>query len=184
MTYSLKNILKESSPALVLAAAITLGAGLVLNLNKNFLSILPGMLIIIPSFNLMSGAITSVLSSRISSALHLGLIRPKVHMTKTLDRNIIATVVISILSFLAFGFIAWFFNSALGVSTAGIWEFSMIIFIAGFLSTMILSILSIIFSYLSYSKGVDPDNWVIPILTSMGDFMGILLLFVIASIAL
>ena len=61
--------------------------------------------------------------------------------------------------------------------------FPFIILIAGFLTTVVLSIMSVVFSYVSYSKGIDPDNWVIPILTSTGDFMGILLLFMIASIA-
>jgi len=183
MIYSLKNILKESTPVLILTAMITLAAGLVLSFNQNFLSILPGILIIIPSFNLMIGAITSVLSSRLSSALHLGLIHPKLHRTKTLDRNIIANLVISIISFLVFGMMAWGFNTALGIATSTFWSFSMAILLAGFLTTTILSFLSITLSYLSYSRGLDPDNVVIPLLTSVGDFIGILLLFLIASLA-
>jgi len=184
MTYSIKNIVKESSPALTLATAIALAAGLILNFNSNLLSILPGILIIIPSFNLMNGAITSVLSSRLSSALHLGLVHPKLHMTKTLNRNIVATLVISVVSFFVFGMVAWAFNTALGVGTSGFWAFSIAVLVAGFTTSVILSFLSIFFSYVSYSKNIDPDNWVIPILTTVGDFMGILLLFLIAGIAL
>ncbi len=179
---SLKSILKESIPTLVLAAIISLVAGLILHANKDFLHILPGILIIIPSFNQMNGAIMSVLSCRISSALHLGLIHPKLHTTKTLNRNVSATYITAILSFIAFGIIAWFFNMAVGASTATLLAFTTIIFLAGFSTTVILSFLSIIISYISYDKDIDPDNLVIPILTSVGDFIGIFLLFIIAGV--
>jgi mgtE-like transporter len=184
MIYTLKTILKESVPGLILATAIALGAGLILSINKEFISIIPGILIIIPSFNQMNGAISSVLSCRLSSALHLGLIRPKLHKTKTLTRNIISTYVIALVSFSVFGVIAWLFNTSLSISTLTIVVFPVIVLLAGLITTIVLSILSILFSYLSYSRGIDPDNWVIPLLTSMGDFMGIFLLFMIAGFAI
>ena len=115
--YSLKTILKESIPIFVLVVIISISAGLVLSFNIGLLSILPGILVIIPSFNQIVGGIASILSCRISSALHLGLIQPKLHRTKTLNRNITATYVTAIISFLLFGIIVsarqayWFFRS-------------------------------------------------------------------------
>jgi len=182
--HSLKSILKESIPVLILTSAIAIGAGMILNLNRDFITLIPGILIIIPSFNQMNGAISSVLSSRLSSALHLGLIQPKLHRTKTLTRNMVAAYIIATLSFMVFGITAWFFNAAMGISTGTIMSFPVIVFVAGLLTTVVLSVISIVFSYLSYSRGMDPDNIVIPLLTSTGDFIGIVLLFMTAGLAL
>jgi len=181
--YSVKHMLEESMPVLVLATSIAVATGLVLSFNRDFISVLPGVLIIIPSFNQMNGAISSVLSCRLSSALHLGLIHPKLHRTKTLDRNVLATYLTALVSFSAFGLIAWMFNTALGTASTNIWVFMGIVLLAGMLTTVALSVMSIMLSYVSYRKGMDPDNWVIPLMTSIGDFMGISLLLITAGLA-
>lgn len=181
MIYSMKTIIKESLPMLLVAGIISVLAGLVLHNNGDILFVLPGILAIIPSFNNMGGSVTSVLSCRLSSALHMGLINSEIKKTKTLERNIIATLVISFISFLALGFIAWGFNTLLGLKGLSIVMFPLVTLAAGFVTVMLLSILSVVFSYMSYNRGIDPDNWVIPVLTSMGDFVGILILFIILS---
>lgn len=184
MTYSMKTILKESFPMLLVAGAISVLAGLILHNNGEILFTLPGILVIIPPFNNMGGSVTSVLSCRLSSALHLGMINPKIKKTKTLERNIIATLIISVISFTALGLIAWGFNTLLGLRGLDILMFPVVTLAAGITTVAILSALSVVFSYVSYSRGIDPDNWVIPLLTSVGDFVGLLLIFVILSFML
>lgn len=182
MYYKLKTILKESLPALVLCSAISIGAGFVLYSNEEILFSLPGILVVIPSFINMNGSIISILSSRISSALHMGLIKPRLKRTKTLNKNVLITFFDSVVSFLALGFIAGFFNMILGISGLDFFIFPIVTLVAGFVSIALLSFLSILFSYLSYSKGIDPDNWVIPILTSIGDLVGVFLLFLVLDL--
>jgi mgtE-like transporter len=184
MTYSMKNIMKESLPMLLIAGAVSMCAGLILHNNNDVLFALPGILAIIPSFNNMGGSITSVLSCRLSSALHLGMINSKLKKTKTLERNVAATFIISIVSFFVLGFVAWGFNTMLGLKTLGAAVFPLVTLTAGLVTVAILSVLSIIFSYVSYSKGIDPDNWVIPILTSIGDFIGVLLLLSMVTLVM
>lgn len=180
--YSIKTIFKESIPVLVICMAISIGAGFVMNMNDELLFTLPGILVVIPSFINMNGSILSILSSRISSALHMGLIKPKLKKTKTLDKNLIITFFDSIVSFLLLGIIAGAFNLVLGIPSVEFMIFPIITLVAGLLSIAFLSILSITFSYVSYSKGIDPDNWVIPALTSIGDFVGVVLLFVVLGL--
>jgi len=181
MIYSMKTILEESIPILLLAGALSICAGLILHNNSDLLFTLPGILVIIPSFNNMGGSVTSVLCCRLSSALHMGMIRPKLRKTKTLERNIFATLIIATISFLALGLAAGGFNMILGLKSLDILTFPFVTLTAGFITVLILLTISVVFSYVSYSRGLDPDNMVIPVLTSMGDVVGVLLLFLILS---
>lgn len=180
--YSIKTIIKQSFPILVISMAISIGAGLIMNANSELLFSLPGLLLVIPSFINMNGSILSILSSRISSALHMGLIKPKLKRTKTLNKNVMITFFDSFVSFTLLGFIAGIFNMFLGLPGIDLFIFPIITLTAGMISISLLTVLSIIFSYVSYSKGIDPDNWVIPALTSIGDFVGVFLLFMILGL--
>lgn len=184
MIYSMKTIIRQSLPVLLLAGALSIAAGLVLHNNSEMLFALPGILAIVPSFNNTGGSVTAILSCRLSSALHMGLIHPKIKRTKTLQRNIIATLIIAVLSFLALGFIAAGLNMVIGLGSINMISFMIIVLIAGFLTVLILLTLSVILSYATYSRGIDPDNMVIPILTSVGDLIGVVLLFVMLTMVI
>jgi mgtE-like transporter len=180
----MKTILEESFPMLLIAGAVSICAGIVLHNNGELLFTLPGILVIIPSFNNMGGSITSVLSCRLSSALHLGLINPKIKKTKTLERNVLATILIAVISFFALGVAAWGFNTMLGLRSLDILTFPLLTLAAGVSTVVILTVLSILFSYVSYRRGIDPDNWVIPVLTSIGDLVGVMLIFIILMLVM
>ena len=184
MIYSMKTIIRQSLPVLLVAGAISISAGLVLHNNSEMLFALPGILAIVPAFNNMGGSVTAVLSSRLSSALHMGLIHPKLKKTKTLQRNVIATLIIAVLSFLALGFIAGGFNMMIGLESINLISFMIVVLMAGFLTVLILLTLSVILSYATYRRGIDPDNMVIPILTSVGDLAGVMLLFVMFTMVI
>ena len=156
--YSIKTILKESFPVLVIGAAISIGAGLILNSNNELLFALPGLLVVIPAFINMNGSILSILSSRISSALHMGLIKPKLKTTKTLNKNLIITAFDSFVSFLLLGFIAGGFNIFFGIPTVDFWIFPFITLTAGLISITLLSVLSITFSYVSLLALLVPSS--------------------------
>lgn len=48
-----------------------------------------------------------------------------------------------------------------------------IILIAGGLLTISITVLTVVVTFLSYHKGLDPDNTVAPVVTTTGDFLGI-----------
>ena len=143
---------------------------------------LPGIIVVIPSFINMNGSILSILSCRISSALHMGTIKPRLKRTKTLDKNLMMTFLEAIVSFAALGLIAGIFNLIFGIPSVDLLIFPVVIVVSGMISISLQSVLSILFSYVSYSKGVDPDNWVIPALTSISDFLGVFLLFAVMGL--
>lgn len=183
MRYKMGKILKESTPILIITILISVISGFVLNGNQQMLQMIPGMIIILPAFLNMGGSMSGVLSSRLSSGLHLGYISPHIRKTKFLTRNLEASYITGFVTFLVLGLMAGALNIALGQSI-NLYMFTFGILIAGLLTVFILSILSVIFSYYSWSKGIDPDDIVIPILTTVGDFIGIFLLFYIMSMVI
>lgn len=182
--YTIKGILKESMPVLVLAAAISIAAGFILNGQEEMLHSLPGLLIVVPPFINMGGDMASVLSSRLSSALHLGLIHPRFKKDEVLDKNIMATYITAVVSFTLLGFLAWGFNQAFGFKGLGPLKFPLVTLTAGFFTILMLSLLAVAGTYLSYRKGIDPDNSMIPLLATMGDIIGISALFFMVSMVL
>ncbi len=179
-----REIFEESVPVLTLTAAISIFSGFFLNRNEEVLRFLPGMLIIIPSFIAINGNIASVMTSRLSSALHMGLIKPNFRRTKLLMRNFYSMVIISLIAFPVLGLIAGALNVLFGGSAESFMIFPLVTFSAGMTTALILIFVSMLFSYLTYRKGLDPDNVVIPMLTTTGDLVGISVLLIITGLVI
>ncbi len=185
MSYiNVKEIFEESVPVLTLTAAISIFSGFFLNNNEDVLKFLPGLLIIIPSFIAINGNIASVMTSRLSSALHMGLIKPNFRRTQLLMRNFYSMIFISLVAFPFLGIIAGGVNIMFGGGAEYFMVFPIITFASGMTTALILIFVSMISSYLTYRKGLDPDNIVIPILTTIGDLVGISVLLIITGLVI
>jgi mgtE-like transporter len=175
-----KEVIEESLPVLTICAAISILSGLFLGSNEDLLRMLPGILIIVPSFMSVNGNISSVVTSRLSSALHMGLLKPHFRRSEILGMTVHAMLIVAVLSFIVLGLVAGMVNSFLGSGVAVI-MFPLITLTAGLITVLILMFTSIFTSYMVYSHGIDPDNVVVPILTTVGDFVGISVLLLITA---
>ena len=105
------------------------------------------------------------------------------HRTRNLDKNLLSTAIVSIISFFSLGIVASIFNMLLGLESVSIFILPLVTLSAGLILVAVLSLFSVTSSYYSYSRGIDPDNWVIPALTGIGDFLGIFcLMFMLAIV--
>lgn len=171
--YSLRRILWESYPVLVLCAALSLSAGLILSSQIDSIKALPLILMMVPPINGINNNVCSILGARLASALHMGTIEPKFGRQRMLNKNVQATWLMSIGVFWFTSVI--FFAIAL---ISGIGLARSIILMLAFLVASIVAIAVTMFctiglAFLSFTKGLDPDNIVIPIVTSIGDIMGV-----------
>ena len=73
---SLRAILRESFPVLVVALVLDLAAGVIVEQQEVFLVRWPALLVLLPGYLAVGGALGGILSSRLASKLHLGLIDP------------------------------------------------------------------------------------------------------------
>jgi mgtE-like transporter len=181
---NIKEVIEESLPVLSIAAAISILSGLFLGKNEEMLRLLPGILIIIPSFMSVNGNISGVVTSRLSSALHMGLVKPKFRRNKIVETNIYAMLLVSVIAFLVLGIAAATVNSLFGAKYVAFTVFPMITLTAGLLTVLILMVISIFTSYIIYRHGLDPDNVVVPLLTTVGDFVGISILLLITVVVI
>jgi mgtE-like transporter len=179
---SVKRIIAESLPVLCGCMVISLFAGCFLNKGLDKIKEFSIIVMMVPAINGIGGNIGSILGARLTSALHLGTIKPKFKKQRTLNRNLSAVIVIAlgIFSFIAILFFPISYLGGASISTAA--KIMLMFLMASLMLTALIVFLTILFAFVSFSKGLDPDNLVIPLITSIGDMMGIVCLLISATL--
>ena len=176
--YNWKRIVRYGLPLLTLCVMIEIFVGNILQHNQELLlQQLPIFLISIPVINSVGGNVGSILGAHLASGLHIGLIKlnPK---DKYMNENVLTAIIMGFITycFLAIGiyFIASFTHVTMHISLSGFF----IIFLAtGFFLICSLSAISVVTAFISYKQGIDPDDVVSPVVTTLGDTLGIIFLF-------
>jgi len=171
-----KNRFFETFKQSFLALSFDLGgllAGSILLVFSDLLSFAPWIIIIYPSIISMRGVIGGFFSGRLSTALHLGTIRPSfLNNTRNFKMLVYSTIILTLQSSLMICALAYVINILLW--KAGMIE-SLIIFSA-ILTTMGLSLflvspVTVGISILSFKHGLDPDIIVYPVMSTLGDIL-------------
>ena len=181
---SVRNILSQILPILLVTLTGSLIAGLLLSGMIDTLTALPGLLIMIPAVMDTRGSIYASLGSRIGSGLHLGFVEPSFrknpHLLNAILGSLINALIIStFIAILAFGFLTY-----LGLPVIPIYSLIAIAIIAGILSGTILTIVVLVASIAGYNRGIDPDNLSGPVVSVFGDMISILMLLLTAQFVL
>ncbi|WP_254522101.1 magnesium transporter [Natrinema caseinilyticum] len=179
------RIYRESLPILVVSLAGGIFAGSVLGsegMTSGF-ERFPGMLLLLPAFLATRGNVYGALGARISSGLHQGMIDPEFSRDRRLVNAIAASYIngISVSVFIAV--LSWGILQVLGRESARLVELVSIMLLSGVLTstTLIFGMLTLVFA--SYEYGLDPDNLIGPIVTTLGDFFGVFFLFIALTVA-
>ncbi|MFX0198599.1 MAG: magnesium transporter [Candidatus Hodarchaeota archaeon] len=167
---------REATLALLILVLVDAIAGTALGESKDIFLSIPGLLILVPAVAEMRGNISGILAGRLSTALHLGSIYPKLRgNTIEFQDNVIATAVLSVLTPIGVGIIAFFFSRLFAFDkSASLGMFVLVSLCAGVISGVLQTIITIIFAFITYKRGLDPDIVVYPILSSIGDIITIL----------
>ncbi|MEM3421397.1 MAG: magnesium transporter [Candidatus Hadarchaeum sp.] len=171
--YSLKRILWESYPVLILCAVISLSAGLILQSQLESIKTLPLILVMVPPINGINNNVCSILGSRLTSALHIGTIDPKFGKQAVLRRNVQATWLMSLGVFVFTSVIFFAMALIFGINPVQSVAIMGAFFLASMVAIGVTMFCTVWLAFVSFSKGLDPDNVVIPIVTSIGDIIGV-----------
>jgi len=182
--YSIRRILWESYPVLVVCAVISLSAGLILDTQTDSIKAFPLILMMVPPINGINNNVCSILGARLTSVLHMGVIEPSFKKQRVLSKNTRATWIMSIGVF-------WF-TSAIFFVLALLGGFgigsSLVLMLAFFVASMVAIAVTmfctIALAFVSFKKGLDPDNVVIPVVTSIGDICGVTCLLIAIKLVL
>ncbi|MCD6477854.1 MAG: magnesium transporter [Candidatus Aenigmarchaeota archaeon] len=173
-----EEILRQSMPVLFLCIFGEILAGLFLTNIQEYLNVLPGIIILVPAVMGTRGNILGTVSTRLTSGLHIGTIYPRFRKNPVLSTNIKAGFLMSIIISFITGVVAHFACVSLGFQSMGIVKFSLISLMAGFMADASLILLSVFICFFSFKKNIDPDNIIIPTITTISDFMSVLFLLI------
>lgn len=181
MIYNWKKIVRFSMPLLTLCILIEIFAGNLLQNNQNQLFIWPIFLISIPVINGVGGNIGSVLGARLASGLHVGNINLDIK-DKKMHENLITAIFIGLITYFILAIVIYLISTFSKIIVIDPMKFITIILCTGVLLVLTVSIFSIITAFWSFKKGLDPDDMVAPVVTTVGDTFGILFLFLFIGV--
>jgi mgtE-like transporter len=172
----LSSIVKQSTPVLLVCSILGSFAGGILNSSTTTLLSNPSLLTLVPLFSGESGNLVSILGARLSSGLHLGLIEPSRKPEGNTLRNFAIIIILAIIIYPTIGILADSSSLLMGIKGIGFLNIATISFIAGMVMIFIMIIIVYYISTISYKKGLDPDNIVIPLSASVTDSISTLML--------
>ncbi len=180
----IRNIVRQSTPVLFVCSILGTLAGGILNGSITTLLKSQTLLTLVPLFSGESGGLVSVLSARLSSGLHSGLIDADLKPGKVTLENFSIVIFLSLIMFPIIGFLAEASTTVLGNAGVNYLNAILISLIAGIIVVGVMLLIVFYISTISYRKGLDPDNIVIPLSTSLTDSISTLVLVVVSLIIL
>jgi mgtE-like transporter len=178
-----RRVLGETIPLIVFFATIELVSGGFLSTMTKEMEMLPGLLILLPPLLAMRGSIGSSLGARLSSGLHMGVVRTN-RVTRDLKTNIYSSLIMSAIMSSILSVMSW----AACVFASGVCipleMFVVISVLTGVISGTILTALTVLISIFSFGRGLDPDDVVSPAIGALGDVSTVLCLFIVIKVVI
>ncbi len=168
----LKRIFIHSAPVLVLAIILDIAAGVTIDNSLTSLVALPALLVLIPPFLEDANALGGILTSRLASQLHMGVLEPNRLPNRTALENFAIIFVFSLWVFVLVGISSFIVASLLSLATPSLASMVILSLVAGFITVTILCIISYYVAVSTYKFALDPDDHGIPLTSSAIDSVG------------
>ena len=170
------KILKESLPTMLLVAFMVNITGTVL---KGIGSLVGGrgeIYTVYPAIIAMMGDVGLVVGSAATTKLALGVLTPSFSSIKNHAKNIFSAWTASLMMFVVLCLLSLGINGILSIP--GISNLLSILFVSNIIAFAVIVIVSYAISILTFKRGLDPDNFVIPVGSSLADCTTTITLFV------
>lgn len=173
------DVYRQALPVILVSLVAGLFAGTVLGTDAMRAGIesVNGLLLLLPAFLATRGGVYGSLGSRLSTGLHQGLIEPRFELDRRLSNAIIASFINGMTMSVFIALVTYVVLFALG-GQGDLLRLVGILVIAGFLSAVVMLIVLLSVLFAGYRRGLDPDNLIGPVVTTVGDVFGVLFLLV------
>ncbi len=169
-----KSIVRESAPLIALMMLIEVGGGGMLESMSEIFYAVPALLAIVPMINAIGGNAGSIVGSRLASGLHLGTIKPDFRDREVLDNMFMTGAMGMAAKFITASFL-FIILPLLGIAVGlSIWTWLAITLIASAVVLGAVLPAAVLASIIAFRKEKSPDDFTIPIVSTVGDFTGIL----------
>jgi len=159
-------------------------AGTAVALQLRLFALAPWAIAVYPAMVSARGVIGGLLSGRLSTALHIGTVRPHFFgNTKSFYSLLYAIVVITLETSLSMSVVAALFGSFLwGATLVDFFNILGVILATMTLALLFISPLTITVSYLSFRHGLDPDVILYPVESTVSDLFITLFYFLVLNL--
>lgn len=173
------EVYRNTLPVILISLVAGLLAGTILGSETMRASIesVPGLLLLLPAFLATRGGVYGSLGARLSSGLHQGVIEPRFELDRRVANAILASFINGMAVSVFIAVVSFLVLLVLG-QTGSLLQLVGVMLVAGFLSALLMlsTLVSVIF--IGYRRGLDPDNIVGPLVTTLGDVFGVFFLLV------
>ena len=171
-----RRIVVESIPVLGVALVLSTLAGVAVEKRLAVFAALPALLVLQPAFVSSAGSLGGILSSRIGTNLHLGLVSPTLVPGRLVlaDAALVLGLALPVYVFNALG--AQVAASLLSQASPGVWWMLAVSLLAGALTVLFVIALAYYGTVAAWRVDLDPDSVGIPVVTASVDFVGVVCL--------
>ncbi|WP_181692754.1 magnesium transporter [Natronomonas sp. LN261] len=181
-TWDARAIVSNMLPLLVVLCTIVLWAGITLEEAEALLDEFGVLAVMVPTMVGAGGNLGTILSSRLTTRLHLGTTNLDLH-DRVLWANVAAVLALAATVFTTLAVGAWIIGRLIGAPL----PLSALLTIS-LVSGMSVAVIAVVFSfattYGSYRLGIDPDDTTIPIVTNVVDVFGMLIFIGVSTLVL
>jgi mgtE-like transporter len=164
---------REALPVLAVSAGGGLFAGVVLGGMEAELQAIPGLLLLVPALLAIRGNVYGSLGARLASALHQGLVEPRVSLGDRRVRAAVAAAISNGLAMSLFAATVGFLLVVLQGRTTSLAALLGVALIAGLISGVVLTTAVVTVVFVGYRRVLDPDALAGPVVTTTGDVVGV-----------
>lgn len=181
-TWDVRSIVGNMFPLLIVLTVIVLVAGITLEDAEEMLTEYGLLAVMVPTMVDMGGNLGAILSSRLSTRLHLGTTDFDLR-DRELWANVLAVLALGATIFTALAIGAWLIGQVIGAALP-LSALLMISLISGMSVAVIAVIFSFAATYASFRLGIDPDDTTIPIVTNVVDVFGMVIFIGVSGLVL
>lgn len=167
-----RAVLVQSLPILVVAALVSLLAGITIEQRAERFFALPALLVLVPPFLADAGALGGILSARLTSKLHLGTLAPTAVPGRRGWDDVVLVYLLAVPVFAAVGLSVTAASDLVGLAHAGYGTMVALTLMAGLAAVTAAVAVAYWAAVAAFRLGLDPDNYGIPMITSAIDFLG------------
>lgn len=182
-SWETRAIVATMMPILIVLSILQMGSGYVLEtLEETYLGN-PTLFVMVPVMIDMGGNLGCIMSSRLSTRLHLGLLTFK-PTDRDLHRNALAIMSLALTIFVILGLVAYGIGQTVLGGDIPLVDLLTISIVSGLVLAVLAIVISIVATWASFKLGLDPDDTTIPVVTNVCDILGVIILSAVAILVL
>ncbi len=168
----IRPIVRENLALLIPLSVLGTLAGLTYSYNLDALMTIAVFLILIPPFTGVLGSIGGILGSRLSTGMHTGELNPSFLPERGVVHHFIISYLYTLILLPLLALIAHGAAVLMGLNSPGLGMLVAISLAAGLVVMTLVNGVAYVTASLSFRYGLDPDNFGVPVITSLIDLIG------------